>query len=391
MPPYSAPYVPVRRRRPLPAVSVGAPAASPPAPAAASAADPFGDILGGASQWNQENPGVLTALGAGLFSPAASNLANGFLNASKLQATAGNKQGVAKYLLDHGLADDPGEAQMLANNPTLMASLFKDNTYADMVAQRAKIAPLLGIKDQSDPRWAQFIGAGSFDTSQSGSNVANMTPTERAALADQYELQGDDRKHFILTGSMPSNKARGITSTMQRQLFKDQDALPGLENTLSTLDQAEKLLDSGKVQTGLGSGTLARTSMGVGGWGSLGSEIGGLIMDPEVARTTKQFNDIMSEKAIQSMSETLKGASTNYEMQQFLSIAADPANDIQTRKKALGRLKRLIQAERDMRASRIDSISSQDDMSGGGVDTGGDYTGGGGGAAGGWSIQEETP
>lgn len=81
-----------------------------------------GDWLSGAQSWREANPGVLGQLGAGLMS---GNLAGGFQNASALQAKAGERQRIVKYLLDKGIAKSPDEAIVLASDSTLLSRAMK--------------------------------------------------------------------------------------------------------------------------------------------------------------------------------------------------------------------------------------------------------------------------
>jgi len=339
------PPSPAQRRQPY-----GAPV-PPVGPSRAPTASPVAGngMFGGMNDWMQQNPGALGQFGAGLLQAGNSRMAPAMAEANKLQMFNQQRNATAQYLISHGLADNEEEAMMLAANPTLMSTLLKDNSIQDQFKARLAIADELGIQGEDRNRYA---ATGTWDSTP-GQSPTTMTPAQREVLADQYHLEGAERRRFILTGSLDSANSRGLSSTQEKMRGTAEDSLPGIDYTLSQLDEASKLLESGKVATGFGTDLWSRGTVGTNGW------LPG--MDIESAQATKRYNDILSESAIKAMAQTLTGASTNYEMQQFLAILADPASDATIRKKALKNLKQLVTDERDTRKARIKRFSDQED------------------------------
>jgi hypothetical protein len=89
----------------------------------------FGDFLSKASSWREENPGVLSMIGAGMMN---GNLGEGFANAAKLQQVSGQRRKIVKALMDRGLAKTPEEALLFAENPSLIKTLNPELAAGDV-------------------------------------------------------------------------------------------------------------------------------------------------------------------------------------------------------------------------------------------------------------------
>jgi len=86
---------------------------------------------------------------------------------------------------------------------------------------------------------------------------------------------------------------------------------------IDNLDEATKLLQHpGGLYTGAMQ-NIAPTAGGIPG-------IGGMLVDKEKAQRTARYNTLVGEDAIKDMATTLKGSSTNYEMNEFKKIKNDP-------------------------------------------------------------------
>lgn len=337
-----------------------APSAAPqPAPA------PSG-LFGRLDQFRAQNPGVLASFGAAL--AARSPAAAGFQQAAQMMQVNQQKKEVADYLLKKGLADSPEEAATLASNPTLMTTLFKDNLIQDQFEARKKIAESMGM-DPNDPKNRDYLLSGDF--SGGGTSPTTMTPEQRQAEGIRMGLAGRDLQRYTLTGSLDSASSRGLNSTELKLKSAAEDALPALQSSIDALDQAESLMgtdEAPKIYTGTGSDIASRTNVGLSG--SLGFGIG---MDPVKAENTKQFNDLLSQQAIANMAETLKGATTNFELQEFKNILSDPNSTVKQRRSVIKRMRQLMTQKYQTYQTRVQSLSDTEDgtVSQGGVMPGG--------------------
>ena len=106
----------------------------------------------------------------------------------------------------------------------------------------------------------------------------------------------------------------------------------GVQGALSDLKEARDLLgpDGSGVRAGAGGGA---TQIGAK-WG--GDALG--LSDPKLTQRTERFNQIMSAEAITTMAEKLKGASTDFEMRQFIALMNDPNAEPATKVAALNKM-----------------------------------------------------
>lgn len=75
-----------------------------------------------ASSFREQNPGALTALGAGLMN---GNMGQGFALAAPIISENKRNNMTAQYIIKKGLASTPEEAMALAQNPVILADLMK--------------------------------------------------------------------------------------------------------------------------------------------------------------------------------------------------------------------------------------------------------------------------
>lgn len=128
-----------------------------------------GGLFGGVDQFRQQNPGALTALGAGLMN---GSLAEGFAAAAPVIALGKQRNMTAKLLLDKGIAATPEEAATLAANPALINAFFKGQ---DAFAERAAAARQYGLDPASEAGRA-FILTGDLMKPGGGGENTSLTP-----------------------------------------------------------------------------------------------------------------------------------------------------------------------------------------------------------------------
>jgi len=119
-----------------------------------------------------------------------------------------------------------------------------------------------------------------------------------------------------------------------------------LKNTITNLEEAETLGPK------TWSGPMANERARVTSWwyGNEGQ-------DNTTADEQLRYQQIMEGEAIKQMSETLKGATTDREMQKFIDIVADPSVPWNsTKKRALAQVKRFAQSLIDLNDEKISGI-----------------------------------
>lgn len=174
--------------------------------------------------------------------------------------------------------------------------------------------------------------------------IASETAARRAAAVSQGLNPDDPRiRDFIISGNLPKENQQQLTAGDRKAINDAEDHALLLDQTLGTLALAKEL--NTQTYTGTGAGVLGRTGTSFPG--------AGLILDPKKAEATREFNQIMSMEAIKSMSSTLKGATTDREMDRFVEILGDPATPPDIRGRTLDRMMTLAQRQKDLAQARI--------------------------------------
>lgn len=147
-----------------------------------------------------------------------------------------------------------------------------------------------------------------------------------------------------------ASKARqGVSASDQKSLFAAEDELPNIDNTISTLSRARELNRQ----------TYEGKTAGARAW--LGTNLpDGVVFDglaePGKAARTREFGQIMSMEAIKSMSDLLKGATTEREMAEFQRILGDPSTPPDLRERTIDRMLTVASRQRDISRGRINDL-----------------------------------
>src|SRR5215211_7316930 len=135
-------------------------------------------------------------------------------------------------------------------------------------------------------------------------------------LRDTYDANGNpaksiwdpvQQKHVQVGGA----KVKDISPTDKKAIFEAEDALPPLDNTLSTLKRAKEL--NSQTFTGYGAGT---------------------------------------------MSQTLKGATTDFELRNFVERLADPTTPPEIRASIIDRMTTLTERQKEVASERIKGLKA---------------------------------
>lgn len=144
-------------------------------------------------------------------------LGQGYQQAARDRAVAGDYMGAQGEL--YGLAKGPLEMTKISDgtaynpytSPGLGDMLTTDvgqstirQRDAAAGASRASAASTMGRLGIAQQQFA-LQRSGLWNPSGGGGGAGKATPEDRAALADQYGLQGEARTRFALTGSLPAN------------------------------------------------------------------------------------------------------------------------------------------------------------------------------------------
>lgn len=166
-----------------------------------------------------------------------------------------------------------------------------------------------------------------------------------------------------------ATSAPKIDSTARKAIYEAQDELPNIQSSIETLNEAKALL------TGVGAGG-AKVPQIYTGWGAqnrsninqgLPSALPNIFTDPDRAKSTQRYNQIMTSEAIAAMAQSLKGATTNEEMARFISIMNDPSAGPEVKARTIDQMLRSAQRHMQNKIDRIKELGGRmPDLGGGG-------------------------
>jgi hypothetical protein len=153
----------------------------------------------------------------------------------------------------------------------------------------------------------------------------------------------------------PEKREAGLSVIEKKAVFEAEDALPRLDATLSALDVAKKL--NSKTFEGMASGV--RGSLGTAfAPDSTAGKVVGEVLDRGTAEAQVEWGNVMNMEAIQNMAATLKGATTNFELEQFVKILANTSTPPPVRARTIDRMISLANGEKQKAQRRIQELRS---------------------------------
>jgi hypothetical protein len=346
---------------PLPYPMAGAPmmAARPPAPPAAA----LPGAGGGGSPSPQMGGGMLGMLGggggmgimgglldvakgalAGAISPqhAAASMTSSRDRQQKMQ----QQQMMYSALVSQGLS--PQQAMLAVLNPDLAKNMgtFERPKSKEVEEQQIRIA-----QASREPRGPTIVSPGATAIGANGAPIftAPEKPQPKSELEKRADAAGlvpgsPEHKDFMLRGGR--NPDAPISATDKKAVFEAEDALPQIKSTLDALKRARDLNDN----TFSGYGASLR--------GSIGTKMpgGGLVVDEKRAKATQEWEKIMAPEALQTMANTLKGATTDFELKKFIEMLGDPSVDPEIRKSVIERMITLSERKLELQQLRINDL-----------------------------------
>jgi hypothetical protein len=247
------------------------------------------------------------------------------------------------------LSDAAGVAFKQGN---LKAGLALKDLDDDRRAKVTEVMTRAAMNADTPEKWAQLQA--SIQKRFPGEEIEPFEAREGliAQFRDPYKERELDQRDKALRISEAKGSGRGgggkphLHVIDKKEIFEAEDSNANLESTVANLESA--LTASDKAYTGVGAGMRA----GLVAKTPLGRVIG----DPEAANATLDFEKLTSPEALQIMSSTLKGATTDFELKKYIDIFADVEAPPKVRREAIERLIALAKRKRELNTSRINEI-----------------------------------
>jgi hypothetical protein len=145
----------------------------------------------------------------------------------------------------------------------------------------------------------------------------------------------------------PRTNAQNLTTVDKKEIYTSEDEVTNLDNTISQLDEALKLND----QTFDGYGSSAAAS-----YGSKAPSWAVPDKWEAPAKATLEWQKLMEPEAIKTMAATLKGATTDFELNKFVEQLADVSTPRKTRENIIKRMRALAQRKKALAGERIQEL-----------------------------------
>lgn len=217
----------------------------------------------------------------------------------------------------------------------------------EKASQRAKAAEQFGLTPGTQEHRA-YVLTGELPT-QSANIGAQTEQRKQAAASLGLTPENPAYNSFVLTGKMPREDAQPLAATDKKLISTAEDELPNIEGTLESLKAARDL--NSKTFTGMGSGVRGYIGTAVPG--------GSYLVDKDKAMATSEFGKVMSGEAIKTMANTLKGATTDFELKKFETMLADPSTPPEIRGRVIDRMIKLAERQREVQVKRIQDLRGQ--------------------------------
>lgn len=214
---------------------------------------------------------------------------------------------------------------------------------------------------QDKQRWDEYqrtrpqTEAEKLDLQLKRAQIEKASRPDQPALPTGYRWKPDGTGMEAIPGG-PAMQPPKKSVTELKQIYAADDAVPVLDQTVETLKKAEALIS----KEAEAKGSAAYEGTGAGWAGYIGARVpgGSYVFDETRSKSTDEWGTIMNMEAIKSMAENLKGATTNFELQEFVRILADPSQPREIRRRTLERMRSLAEKQSSLARRRAEEIRS---------------------------------
>lgn len=221
---------------------------------------------------------------------------------------------------------------------------------------------------QEKRRWDEYqrtrepTEAEKLELESKRAQIEKLRQPDRPSLPTGYRWSADGTQMEQIPGG-PAAQPPKKSVTELKQIHAADDEVIGYQNSIDTLNKAKSLIvKDPKNPQGAANGPMAYEGMGSSWAGYIGSRVpgGSYLFDKDRAQATDEYGTIMNMEAIKAMAETLKGATTNFELQEFVRILADPSQPREIRERTINRMLSLLEKRKNLAERRSEEIRSGD-------------------------------
>jgi hypothetical protein len=266
---------------------------------------------------------------------------------------AGSKVDQSRQYLARELADKKKKEEALAARKAALIRAYGPDAVEQMgiegAGDMAQALELAKRKPKApEDRYESIIDQKSGIEYQINQRTGEKSILNKPAREDRFESSTDPKSGIeyqtnVRTGERSVlNKPAGdrLQTADKKMLWDSEDKLINLDATLSNLDRAAALAPKAKA----GYFPISRAQVGAG------------LFNDQESKDTLELNQLLSPEAIKTMAETLSGATTNFELQKFEEVLADPSSPPDLKLKTIARMRSLAERQKDLLTSRAAEI-----------------------------------
>ncbi|MBR2118497.1 MAG: hypothetical protein IJ935_07465 [Afipia sp.] len=192
--------------------------------------------------------------------------------------------------------------------------------------------------------WTRKYQSGMLDVARQ--NAGNR---EKPAQLQIVEAAGLDPKSPEGRKALFPRTDTPISAGDKKVITQAEDELPNLEGTLDALKTAKGLND--KTFSGYTAGARASIGSNLPDW-----MVPDFIAEKKTADSTTEWQKIMAPEALKTMADTLKGATTDFELRTFIQQLGDPTTPPAIRGRVIDRMIALTEKKRQLSERRIKDL-----------------------------------
>lgn len=179
---------------------------------------------------------------------------------------------------------------------------------------------------------------------------------EQSGLKRKVLINKRNPTQMLPVGGLAKSNADNLSSGDKKAIRDAEDEIPNIKQTQDILKRALEL--NPQTFTGWTAGPLGwlGTALPEGTPFDIDDAVSKGLIDRDAATATREWQQLMNKEAITAMSNTLKGATTNFELQEFVKILSDPSTPTLVRKRTIDRMLKLAQDQEKIYNDRINEM-----------------------------------